>query len=280
MSILNGIDVSKHQGNIDWVKVKASNKVNFVIIRAGYGMYESQKDTKFDANLKGVKDNNIPYGFYWYSYAVTVEQAKKEAEVCLKVIKESNPTYPVFFDQEYEPSIKKLSKQLRTDICIAFMKKIEEAGFKTGLYCSYDWIKNWLYEKQLTKYDKWIAQYSNKCSYTGDNLSIWQYSSTGSISGISGNVDMNYCYVDYTQPKSGKWKKDSKGWWYQNSDGSYPKNDWLKVDGRWYWFDSKGYAVKGYYTIDGKNYYFAEKYALGSIKECQLIITNENGAIV
>lgn len=81
------------------------------------------------------------------------------------------------------------------------MEAIKNAGYKTGLYCSYDWIKNWVDSKKLVEYDKWIAQYSNSCSYSGKDLALWQYSSKGSISGIKGSVDMNYCYKEYDNSK-------------------------------------------------------------------------------
>ena len=280
MTILKGIDVSKYQGNIDWEKVKKDG-IEFAILRAGYGRYESQIDPTFEKNYKECKRLGIPVGTYWYTYATNKEEVLKETEVYLKALKGKTTELPNFFDIEYEPDIKALSRQTRTDLCNLFMSEIKKAGYKTGLYCSYDWSKNWLYEKQLTSYDKWIAQYSNKCSYSGSDLAIWQYSSSGKIDGISGNVDLDYCYKDYTSTeKSGSWKKNATGWWYEWSDGTYPKNSWLKIDGLWYWFDSRGYAVKGYQTINGKKYYFAEQYALGNIKECQLIMTDGNGAII
>lgn len=278
---MKGIDVSKWQGNIDWNKVKSSN-VQFVMIRAGIGMYEHQIDPKFHNNMKGAIQIGIPIGIYWYSYAVNTYEAKKEANACLKIISQykNNITFPVFFDQEYEPDIQSLSKQLRTDICITFMNEIKKSGYKTGLYCSYDWIKNYLYENQLKNYDKWIAQYNvSQCSYKGNDLAIWQYSAKGKINGINGDVDMNIGYKNYTST-SGSWKKNNIGWWYEYSDGSYPVNQWKLIDNRWYWFDSRGYCVKGYHTINGKKYYFAEQYAFdGYVKECQLIMTTENGDV-
>ena len=280
LSILKGIDVSKHQGKIDWEKVKADG-IEFAILRAGYGMYESQIDPTFEYNYEECKRLGIPVGTYWYTYATNKEEVLKETEVYLKALKGKTTELPNFFDIEYEPSIKALSRQTRTDLCNLFMSEIKKAGYKTGLYCSYDWIKNWLYEKQLLEYDKWIAQYSSSCSYNDQSLALWQYSSKGKVNGISGNVDMDYCYKNYlSTEKIGTWKKNSKGWWYGYSDGTYAKDTWLKIEDRWYWFDSNGYAVKGYYTIDGKNYYFAEKGALGTVKECQLIMTDENGAII
>lgn len=280
---LQGIDVSKHQGTITWSSLKG--KIDFAIIRAGYGRYAKQKDAQMDNNVKGAKANGIPYGFYWYSYATTVAEAKQEAQVCLQVIKGTDPTWPVFFDQEYEPGILALSTQTRTDICKAFMDAIKAAGYKTGLYCSYDWLMNKVYRAQLDGYDKWVAQYANSCSYTGNDKVIWQYSSSGRLSGINTNVDMNYGYKDYntdTDTKgTGKWQKYADGRWrWVYEDGSYDKNEWLKVDGRWYWLDTQGYCITGYKTINGKDYYFAEQYALNNeIKECQLLMTDTSGAL-
>lgn len=282
---MKGIDVSKHQGVIDWIKLKNTNPdIKFVLIRAGYGMYNTQVDIKFHDNIKGAIQVGLPLGIYWYSYATTISEAKKEATICINTIEQyrNSISFPVFFDQEYEPSITALSKQVRTDICIAFMEEIKKAGYLTGLYCSYDWIQNWVYKDQLKQYDKWIAQYGSTCSYNDSDLAIWQYSSKGKVSGINGNVDMNIAYKNYGQssPIQAGWKKDSKGWWYQKADGNYPAGVWNKIDDKWYWFNKEGYAVKGYQTIDGKKYYFAEQYALGEIKECQLLMTDESGALL
>lgn len=278
---LKGIDVSKYQGEIDWEKAKESGMVQFALLRAGYGRFLKQEDPTFDTNYSKCKELDIPVGVYWYSYATSKSEAEQEADICLQVLDGKSLEYPVFFDQEYEPNITVLSKQTKTDICLAFMNKIKAAGFKTGLYCSRDWIFSHLYKNQLTGYDKWIAEYNSSCKYTDSDLCIWQYTSRGSVPGISGNVDLDYCYKNYTSVQgSGSWKKNSKGWWWEYPDGTYPTDKWLKIDNRWYWFNKSGYCVKGYQTIDGKKYYFAEDYAMGYIKECQLIMTDENGEIL
>lgn len=193
---LKGIDVSKHQGKINWNKVD----VDFAIIRAGYGKYTKQKDSQFDNNMKGALSKKIPVGVYWYSYATTVADAEKEAEVCLEVIKpyKGKITLPVFFDQEYEPGILKLNNVARTEICKAFISKVVAAGYKSGLYASADWFRNKVFSDKLIDYPAWVAQYSSKCSYTGRNLYMWQYSSKGKVNGISGNVDLDYGYFNIT----------------------------------------------------------------------------------
>jgi lysozyme len=262
------IDVSKHQGTINWNKVKAAG-IQAAFIRAGYGRYDTQQDSKFSENIKGAAAAGLLIGVYWYSYAATEAEAKQEAETCLKVIKpyKNKITLPVFFDQEYESNIKAASKLVRTACCTAFMDVIKAAGFDTGLYCSYDWITNWI---SNVDGKKWVAQYASKCSYKKDDLYMWQYSSKGSVDGISGNVDMDILYGEITSSTAAttKWVKTASGWKY----GSY-KASWAKVGGRWYYFDAAGVAVTGWRTIKGKDYYFATAaFAAdsgGKVKECQ-----------
>ena len=193
---MNGIDVSKWQGRIDWAKVKASG-VQFAIIRAGYGREVSQKDAYFEANYAGAKAAGLPVGAYWYSYATTTEGAKAEARACLEVIRGKSFEFPVWFDQEYEPAIKALTKQQRTDIVKAFCETLEAAGYYTGLYCSRDWLQNWLYPAQLKAYDIWVAAYGSSPGRVPLPYGMWQRSSSGKVPGISGNVDLDIAYKDY-----------------------------------------------------------------------------------
>lgn len=193
---MNGIDVSKWQGRIDWAKVKASG-VQFAIIRAGYGREVSQKDAYFEANYSGAKAVGLPVGAYWYSYATTTEAAKAEARACLEVIRGKSFEFPVWFDQEYEPAIKALTKQQRTDIVKAFCETLEAAGYYTGLYCSRDWLTNWLYPAQLKAFDIWVAAYGSSPGNVPLPYGMWQRSSSGKVSGISGNVDLDTAYKDY-----------------------------------------------------------------------------------
>ena len=127
---LVGLDVSKFQGNVDWAKAAAGQ--DFVIIRAGYGRFASQEDPCFKKNVEGAFAAGLPVGVYWYSYAATEAEARQEAEVCLSVIApyRDKITLPVFFDQEYEPSIIAATKAVRTACCVAFCKVIESAGYR------------------------------------------------------------------------------------------------------------------------------------------------------
>ena len=196
-----GIDVSEWQGNINWSHVKTDG-VKFAIIRAGIG---HRVDDQFANNYAGCKSNGIPCGVYWYSYATTVEDAKKEAQVCLQTIKGKTFEYPIYFDLE-EPEQFKLGKKVCSDIVQAFCDEIEKAGYYAGLYCSTYYLKNYISESVRKRYAVWVAQYNDKCSYTG-NYGIWQHSvaghpdydvfGKGSVYGITGQCDLDYAYIDY-----------------------------------------------------------------------------------
>lgn len=251
-----GIDVSKHQGKINWAQV-ASSGIEFVMIRAGYGMYATQEDAQFKANIEGAYAAGIKnIGVYWYSYATTVEQGIKEAQVCLNVISKYKDkiNLPVFFDQEYEQSIKNITRSARTEIVKNFCKAVYSAGYRTGIYASKDWLENWVTVSSFDSYiETWVAQYNSSCTYKGSHI-VWQYSSTGKVSGISGNVDMDKATASLIVGSSNstpKWEKTSAGWKYGTS-----KNKWEKINDIWYYFDANGIAVTGWHQIKGIWYYF------------------------
>jgi len=190
---MKGIDVSKHQGKINWNLVK--NNINFAILRIGYGMYNSQKDKQFERNYSECKRLGIPMGVYHYSYAKNIDQAKKEANLVLNWLKDKELQLPVYFDIE-DNSQSGLGKEMLTNMCIAFCETIENAGLWAGVYANKYWFNSLLNREVLeSKYTIWVAQYYNKCTYNG-KYDIWQYTSSGRINGINGNVDMNYMYRD------------------------------------------------------------------------------------
>lgn len=190
-----GIDVSKHQGVIDWKKVKADG-VQFAILRAGYGRELSQKDVQFENNYKGCKDNDIPCGVYWYSYAMTVEEVKKEAQVCLEVIKGKQFEYPIYFDIEEKKQLE-LGKAACTELAKAFLETVEKAGYWVGIYSSKSHLETYISEEVRERYAVWVAHYNvDRTTYKGQ-FGMWQKSSTGKVDGIKGNVDQNECYIDY-----------------------------------------------------------------------------------
>lgn len=189
---LKGIDVSEWQGTIDWRKV-AKDGVQFAVIHAGYGRELSQKDKYFERNYAGARAAGIKVGAFWYSYADSVARAEQEARTCLKVLDGKHLDLPVFFDQEYEPGILKLSTKTRTDIVLKFLETIKAAGRPCGLYSSTDFITTKLQANWLTAYPLWIAEYGSKLHYTG-KVWAWQYTDKGRVAGIKGHVDMDHGY--------------------------------------------------------------------------------------
>lgn len=194
---MKGIDVSKHNGVIDWDKVI----VDFAIIRIGFGMYENQKDEMFERNYTEATKVNIPVGVYHYSYAKSVDEAIKEAELVIKWLNGRKLDLPVYFDIE-DNSQKNLSRAILDGMCEAFCNRIEKAGYWAGIYSNKYWATSVISGIKLgKKYTYWIAQYTDECTYTGD-YAIWQYTSKGKVNGISGNVDMNKMVKDIIQNKS------------------------------------------------------------------------------
>lgn len=191
---MKGIDVSKHNGKVDWKKVKADG-VQFAILRAGYGKLTSQKDPTFEANYAGAKAAGIPVGAYWYSYAVTTAETKQEAEACLSVLKGKQFEYPIFFDLEEKKAFQ-TGKANCTAMVQTFCDTLEKSKYYAGLYMSRSPFCSYTTDAVRTKYALWLAEYNTRLNYNGA-VGIWQRSSTGKVNGISGNVDINEGYQDY-----------------------------------------------------------------------------------
>lgn len=190
--VTHGIDVSKHQGMIDWSKVKT----DFAILRAGFGRYESQKDTMFQRNYEGAKAAGIPVGAYWYSYATTVEEAREEARVCLQVLAGKQFEYPIYIDVE-DALQRFVGKSKLTAICEEFCDTLEKAGYYAGVYASTSWFLNRLDHARLAgRFSIWLADYRAVYNKTLKR-DMHQYTSNGHVEGISGRVDMNTCTRDF-----------------------------------------------------------------------------------
>lgn len=186
-----GIDVSSHQGNFNFAQAKTEG-VEFVIIRASWG---TNRDTKVDQYVKECERLNIPYGFYCYSYALNDNQAVEEAKFILNIAKQYNPTYPIFFDMEDADGYKKkngVDYYSTKSFCDKFCQEIEKAGYYASIYASKSWLDTYL--KGLDRYDKWVAQWYERCTYTGA-YGVWQFTSDKIVAGQ--RIDCNYCYKDY-----------------------------------------------------------------------------------
>ncbi len=197
-----GIDISRYQGDVDFKKVKDTG-VQFVIARIGYGMYENQKDPRFEEYYKGAVDNGLPIGVYLYSYALNVDDARREADVVLAWLKKRRLNLPVYYDIE-DKSQENLGKDTLTNMCIAFCDKIERAGYWAGVYANKYWLTSLLNASELEKrYTIWVAQYNTQNTYKG-KYDMWQYTSSGRVNGINGNVDMNILYRDIFSDREGQ----------------------------------------------------------------------------
>lgn len=198
---MKAIDVSTFQSNIDWGKVKEDG-VKAVIIRAGF---KKTKDNMFESHIIGARKAGLHIGIYWFGYAYTDEQAKEEAEFCLKVIKPYKEVIdlPVFYDWEYDSMRYAVSHEVsptKTSITRwnkIFCEEVKKAGFKAGVYYNLDYKKNYLDLSKLPYY-KWLAWYTDKEDKTVD---IQQYTSKGKVNGIKGDVDMDKLYTKFWEEK-------------------------------------------------------------------------------
>ena len=191
-NILKGIDVSYAQGMIDWEKVKASGLVDFAILRAGYGRETTQVDTQFERNYAACKQLGIPVGVYWYSYATTVDEAEQEAKVCLQTIQGKQFEYPVAFDIE-EARCLPQADALSTTFCTA----LENAGYYTAIYTFKSALESNFSAAVKNRYDIFLSHIGVQQTDYAGSYGLWQYSWTGCIPGISGDVDLDYAYKDY-----------------------------------------------------------------------------------
>ena len=192
-----GIDVSYYQGDIDWQKVKDSG-IEFVIIRLGYRGYGKEgkivEDKNFRKNIQGALDADLKVGIYFFSQSVNVEEALEEAEYVLKNIKGYDITMPVVYDWEYvsaEARTAHMDRRTLTDCYLAFCGKIAEAGYTPMPYFNWNQSTQLMNLWELEEYPFWLALYSSSRMNYPYRVEMWQYTSTGSVPGINGNVDIN-----------------------------------------------------------------------------------------
>lgn len=192
-----GIDVSKHNGSLNWDVLK-KNGVDFAIIRIGWGNDSTnQDDERALENMKACEKLNIPYGVYIYSYALTETEVKSEVKHALRMVNGRNPELGVWFDMEDADNYKKKNglnpyenREVLTQFCKIFCDEIAKAGYKTGIYANLDYCKNVLLD--ISEYNLWLAQW--KVKNPGKDCLMWQYSSEGTFEGHSCKFDMNYFY--------------------------------------------------------------------------------------
>ncbi len=191
---LVGIDVSKHNGKVDWTKVK-NDGIEFAIIRIGYGDdMTSQDDEQAIYNMSECERLGIQYGVYIYSYALSQSQVNSEVSHTLRMIKGHNPTIGVFYDMEDNTQSSNLTKDQLNTFAYSFLSQIQSKGYKAGLYANKHWLTSYLTNDSLQSFLTWIANYGmpdNQPTNYSKPYQIWQYTSTGSVAGINRDVDMN-----------------------------------------------------------------------------------------
>ena len=200
---LKGIDVSKYQKSINWQAVKEDG-VSYAIIRAGHRGYaetgQIAQDPYLIANLNGASKAGVDVGVYFFSQAITKEEAVEEADFVLNAVKGHAIRYPIVFDME-EIAIEgartaNLTAAQITDLTIAFCERIKSAGYTPMIYGNVKWMMEHVELSRLTAYQKWFAQYYNKPFFPYE-FQIWQYTNKGKVNGITGEVDLNLCFVNY-----------------------------------------------------------------------------------
>ena len=196
-----GIDVSRYQEKIEWDKV-ANDGVEYAFIRLGIRGYtegDIKEDDTFAYNIKGALNNNIAAGVYFFTQATSEDEAKEEAEFVLDTLEPYNITYPVVIDVEAVSNknarTKDLTKEERTKYCITFCETIKQAGYTPMIYGNLKTFMLMLDIEQLEEYDKWFAYYDDEI-YFPYQFKVWQYTDSGSIDGIKGDVDMNISFED------------------------------------------------------------------------------------
>lgn len=197
---VTGIDVSEFQGDIDWKAVKQDG-VDFVMMRLGFRGSETGAlvlDSRFKENIKGARKAGLDVGVYFFSQAVTPEEAIEEARYVLKHIRGKGVRYPIAFDMEPIDGTEraaKLKKEEKTAIADAFCQVIDRNGHKPMIYGNPKWMRKHIDLSYLSDYDKWLAHYADRTTYRSA-FRMWQYTDSGSVDGISGPVDMNLCFYE------------------------------------------------------------------------------------
>lgn len=203
--VLTGIDVSEYQESIDWEAVKQDG-IDFAIIRAGYRGYGYGKiveDVQFQQNISAATQADIDVGIYFFSQAISLSEAKKEARYVADLIKDHPIQYPVVFDMEIiteDDRILRLSPKEKTQIAVAFCEEIKKLGYTPMIYGSTSWLQNAVFLEEFLKYNLWISDYSNAPDFPYP-IKMWQYTSSGTVSGIEGKTDLNLYFAKKNSSK-------------------------------------------------------------------------------
>ena len=202
LSSMVGIDVSHHNGKIDWAAVRAAG-VEFAIIRVGFRGYGDEGtlklDSRFNENVEGALNNGIQVGVYFYSQAVTVYEAVEEASVAVNYSRKYNITLPIYFDTEISNSEHsgRADRLTATNIAVAFCEAVKNAGYKPGIYASKTFYTDELNFSRLSNYEIWVAHYTSETTDFKYDYKVWQYTPKGRVNGIPNDTDINIALFDY-----------------------------------------------------------------------------------
>ena len=277
-----GIDVSEHNGTIDWQSVKDAG-IDFAILRVGFAGDTSggRLDKYFKRNVSECERLGIPYGVYLYSYARNEDEAQAEARLMLSALKGHSPTLPVYYDLEERETNADGSPKWTpfndpsklASIAKTFCGQIAAAGYKPGIYANVNWFKNYLTDPCFLSsgWSIWTAQYwyggrYDEClGLTPDapaKYDCWQYSARGSVPGVSGDVDVSYWFGEGL---CDHWQETDEGKYYVSPTGQR-YTGWKLISGVWYWFDPvKGGAMAtGLHECNGSMYYFRSSGAMAT----------------
>ena len=245
--LFRGIDVSRWQGDINWSQV-AADDVSFVMLGT---RSKGAVDPYFHRNIQQASAAGVKVGVYIYSLAMTPEMAVEEANFVLNLIHDYPVSYPVAFDME-DSTQGTLSKDELAAIANAFCGRISEAGYYPVIYANDNWLANKL-DMSKMNYPVWVARYSAKPAY--QNPVMWQATSTGAVNGISGNVDIDFQFKDFTSViPANTWRTiNGQTYYYQNY--AKQKNNWIQDDGAWYYMNGDGLVSRGWLNQSGKSYY-------------------------
>ena len=242
-----GIDVSHWQGPIDWKQV-SQNDISFVMLGT---RYNGQVDPRFHINAAEAAMGGIQLGIYIYSYATDVAMAEAEADFVLNLIKDYPVSYPVAFD--VESSVQStLSPTELADIINAFCRKIENAGYHAILYANDYWLANKIDMSQVD-YDVWVARYETPHAF--ENPVMWQATSTGSVDGINGNVDIDFQFRDFSDVIAPNLWRTIGGNTYYYQNHQMQKNAWIHDGTGWFFMNEDGLAASGWFTQNDRTYY-------------------------
>ena len=277
-----GIDVSEHNGTIDWQSVKDAG-IDFAILRVGFAGDTSggRLDNYFRRNVSECERLGIPYGVYLYSYARNEDEAQAEARLMLSALKGHSPTLPVYYDLEEQKTNADGSPKWTpfndpsklASIAKTFCGQIAAAGYKPGIYANVNWFKNYLTDPCFLSsgWSIWTAQswyggrYDECLGLTPEapaKYDCWQYSFRGSVPGVSGDVDVNYWFG---KGLGDHWQETDEGKYYVSSNGQ-PYKGWKLISDLWYWLDpAKGGAMAtGPAEVEGTWYVFSSSGSLSN----------------